>query len=184
MSPCSDLWDLRTSTMQNTREKSQRLMPTPLPRIWWLQVGRIGHLQSVIADSRHWDLDSSPSTHDRYDSDIFMEEWRVMSNVIQSGLSWETFLSRNFLVFWICFFFFCLISWRVRIHWSPTSRSGETIMASWPQLNYSQLYIWWLRKGSPPKSITQVCEVVKIGVNMSCMIEKWRIKHHIDKYTP
>lgn len=98
MSPCSDLWDLRTSTMQNTREKSQRLMPTPLPRIWWLQVGRIGHLQSVIADSRHWDLDSSPSTYDRYDSNNFMEEWRVMSNVIQSGLSWETFLSRNFLL--------------------------------------------------------------------------------------
>lgn len=137
MSPCSDLWDLRTSTMQNTREKSQRLMPTPLPRIWWLQVGRIGHLQSVIADSRHWDLDSSPSTYDRYDSNNFMEEWRVMSNVIQSGLSWETFLSRNFLLGFV--FFFCLISWRLRIHWSPTSRSGELIMASWPKLNYSQL---------------------------------------------
>ncbi len=88
ISPCSDLWELRTSTMQNTQVKLKRLMPTPLPRIWWLQAGRIGHLQSVIADSRHWDLDSSSSIYDSYK---FMEDWGVMSNVTQSRLSWETF---------------------------------------------------------------------------------------------
>lgn len=181
MSPWSDLWDLRTSTMQNTREKSQRLMPTPLPRIWWLQVGRIGHLQSVIADSRHWDFDSSPSTYDRYDSNNFMEE---MSSKVD-------FLERPFShgISYFDLFFFLLLDFVAGKNPLVTDFTewwnNYGIMTS-TQLFTTTVYIWWLRKGSPPKSITQVCEVVKIGVNMNmlCMIEKWRIKHHIDKYTP